>query len=1138
MKKEFKHPEPGPGDLVGPRYWRSLEEFTDRPEFKEWLHREFPQGASEIEGVNRRHFLKIMAASFAVAGAGMTGCRRPEQYILPYSKQPEGTIPGLPVYFSTSYPDGKDNLPLVVETHQHRPTHIEGNAKYEPYGGATSVFASASVLNLYDPDRLTQSYEGKRRITREQVKDILRGVNTTFAATSGQGLAILATPSSSPTRARLVGELKRRMPRAIWAEYQAVDRDNPERAAAAVFGRPVRPLYRYGKAKRILSIESDFLRREPGAVGNARAFARTRRVESKDDAALMSRLYMTEADFSVTGSMADHRLRLASSAMPAFAALLAVEVLRRAGQESAFADALVAKIQDPGIDAKWVAECAQDLIENRGESLVVAGSHLSVEVQQLVMLVNEVLGATGKTVEYVELPSAPATSLAALARRIENGEVETLVILGGNPVYDAPADLKFKALLGKVKQVVRYGYYFDETALEAAVTIAGTHYLESWGDGRTCDGTLVPVQPMILPLFDGFQELEVIARLAGLEAVDPYGHVLETFSSLFRSEGETSKAFARFLSEGYLAGSGYPKVSARFPSARIREALGRASFAAPRVAVDALEVRILDDYSVGDGSFTNNGWMQECPDPMTKLTWDNAIIVSPKLATELGFDTKTGRFLIGGIAKNNANFKRGREEAPLARLEVDGVIVEGPLHVQPGLADYSVVVHLGYGRSRVGRVGKGTGFDAYPLTHSTANGVRTGARLALDPARGWRLANTQMHWSMEGRAILREANLETHVKNPNWVNEMGIESHSPAIYGADKDMPLAQKALTTPRGGSAYETPDFGVPDPNYKVWQSDEARERYIPEQQWGMTIDLNTCTGCNACVVACQSENNIPIVGKDQVMRGREMHWIRLDRYFSSGDAEANRDVLPSDPQASVMPVGCLHCEMAPCEQVCPVNATVHDKMGLNVMAYNRCVGTRYCANNCPYKVRRFNFFDYNKRHIDEFYKGPLGTDRNKTEGGILASMQKNPDVTVRMRGVMEKCTYCVQRIQEMKIAQRVKAKDSNDVHIPDGVLRTACQTVCPSEAIVFGDISDPHSAVSKTKASDRNYSLLGYLNTRPRTTYLARLRNPNPRMPDYHEMALSRMEYKKSQPKTDGGYGKNGHGAASDDHDGHGH
>lgn len=509
--------------------------------------------------------------------------------------------------------------------------------------------------------------------------------------------------------------------------------------------------------------------------------------------------------------------------------------------------------------------------------------------------------------------------------------------------------------------------------------------------------------------------------------------------------------------------------------------------------------------------------MQECPDPITKLTWDNVILISPALAKSLGFDTKEGDFLIDGVVKKSANFKRGREVSRIAELTVDGVSVRGPIHIQPGLADWTVVVSLGYGRRNVGRVGKGTGFDVYPLVTSTDRSVRQAASIRLTSST-YNLGNTQEHWSMEGRAIIRENTTHTHLKNSEWAQEMGMESHSPPIYGKDKNMPLSQKVLKNPRGGSAYETPAFGDPPPNVRIWRNEENRAKFIPEQQWGMSIDLNTCTGCNACVVACQSENNIPIVGKDQIMRGREMHWIRLDRYYSSGDLQTSRREIPADPQVSLMPVGCLHCEMAPCEQVCPVNATVHDNQGLNVMAYNRCVGTRYCANNCPYKVRRFNFFDYNRRSTDEFYKGPLGEDLYKTEGGTLVSMQRNPNVTVRMRGVMEKCTYCVQRIQSAKIAQRVKARDTNDIHIPDGVLKVACQTACPTESIVFGDVSDPKSAVSLAKDNDRDYALLGYLNTRPRTTYLARLRNPNPKMPDFERIQYpaSTIEYKSRQPQ----------------------
>jgi molybdopterin-containing oxidoreductase family iron-sulfur binding subunit len=1135
MNPQENHSESIADKLTGPHYWRSLNELADKPVFKDWLHREFPEGASEMDGVNRRNFLKIMAASFAVAGMGAAGCRRPEQNILPYSKQPEGTIPGIPVYFTTSFPDGKDSLPLVVETHQHRPTHVEGNREFQPYGGAVNRFATASVLNLYDPDRMTSSYEGTRRITSERVKDLLAGLTSKFAPTKGQGMAILAEPSTSPTRLRLKKAILKKYPRLVWAEYSPVDTDNPERAARNLFGRPLRPLYDLEKAKRILSVDADFLNGEPGSVGMARAFSKGRKVKDQAEAKKMNRLYVVESAFSVTGTMGDHRLRLSTGNMTSFLALLTAELLDLSHGDPRLGSFLRERAGSLPVDASWVRECARDLLENPAHSVVVPGSHLSVEAQQLAIFANQLIGAANKTVKYGELPEDASKSISELAGAIREGSIESLVLLGGNPVYDAPADLDWKRLQKSVPEVIRYGYYFDETSLECSINIASTHYLESWSDGRTLDGTYVPVQPMIMPLFDSFQEIEILARLAGMGVSDPYGMVLDTFKSEFAPAGDTAKAFNRLLATGFLPESGYRiNKPGSLQTTALRESLAGVSLGARPTSAENLEVRLVPDSSVGNGFYNNNGWLQECPDPITKLTWDNAIIVSPALADHLGFDTKAGDFLIGGVSKKSANFKRGREESRIAELVVDGITIRGPIHIQPGLDDWTVVLPLGYGRLQVGRVGKGTGYNAYPLSLSNGSLARGGAKLTITDE-GYRLANTQEHWSMEGRAILREGNVKTYMEDAHFVDHMGMESHSPPVYGYDKDLSAREKALTTPRGGSSYETPDFGAPPPNVDVWKDPEAREKFIPEQQWGMSIDLNSCTGCNACVVACQSENNIPIVGKDQIMRGREMHWIRLDRYYSSGDLEANRTSLPSDPQASIMPVGCLHCEMAPCEQVCPVNATVHDNQGLNVMAYNRCVGTRYCANNCPYKVRRFNFFDYNKRSTDEFYAGPLGVNQYKTEGAALKSMQKNPDVTVRMRGVMEKCTYCVQRIEQGKIAQRVVAKDSNNINVPDGVIRTACQSACPTEAIAFGDVSDPESAVSKNKENDRNYALLGYLNTRPRTTYLARLRNPNPLMPDYSK-ALSRKEYKSTQATVATG-GHDAAHASDESHEGNG-
>jgi len=598
---------------------------------------------------------------------------------------------------------------------------------------------------------------------------------------------------------------------------------------------------------------------------------------------------------------------------------------------------------------------------------------------------------------------------------------------------------------------------------------------------------------MILPLFGGMNGLTLLARLLGEEVTDPYALVYRTVTQL--AGGDPEKTFRQFLFEGLLKNTACPPVSGLTPRT---DAAAAITDAAPKPGVvDArrLEVRFVPDAKIDDGRFANNGWLQECPDPITRLTWDNAILVSPRLATELGI--APGRLPIQVARVEAGDFVKGTEQAHVGELQIGSRTVRGPLHIQPGLANYTVIVPLGYGRTHSGRVGNGSGFSGYALRTGDAPAVATGATLTVVPGARQALANTQGHWSMEGRELVREANVDEFIRNPGFAAAIGLEPHSPPYDRASAGLSPAEKASEIPRGNSLYVTPKFdGL--------------------QQWGMSIDLNACIGCQACVVACQAENNIPIVGRDQVVRGREMHWIRIDRYYSDAGiapgafgGEGNRGI-PEDPQVSLEPMACQQCELAPCEMVCPVNATVHDPEGLNVMAYNRCVGTRYCANNCPYKVRRFNYFDWNKHATDALYLGPFGHQKEMPE---LLKMARNPEVTVRMRGVMEKCTYCVQRIENAKILHKVKsaqAGDPGDVRVPDGGIRTACQQVCPVEAIVFGDLLDPNSAVSKAKAQPRDYAVLGYLNVRPRTTYLARLRNPNPRMPDYADLPLSRMEY----------------------------
>jgi len=1088
MKRPIVHPSPSERELTGPRYWRSLDELADAPGFRAQLAREFPDGAATIDGVDRRQFLKIMAASFALGGVGLAGCRRPETNILPFSRSVEGVIPGLPLYYATALPLRRGAIPLLAETHQGRPTKLEGNPAYAPHGGASSLLAQASVLDLYDPDRATAHTRDGAALTAAAVGDLLAGIGRKYAPERGAGLAFLAGESSSPTRARLVGQLRAQLPNARWAEYEPISEEPPAAAGQAVFHRNVRPRYQFAKARRIVSLDADFFHAESDSLYYAREFAKGRRVSNKDDA--MNRLYVAESGLTLTGSMADHRLRLASSHMLALAAALAAKVT---GQPAYLAMAA-------GLDVKpaWIDECAADLAAFKGESLVLAGSHLPAEVHWVTHAINAALGNFGSTIELLEVPASDASSITELAAAIRSGAVQTLVILGGNPAYNAPADLNWSELQKSVPDVVRLGLHPDETGALAGTQLAAAHYLESWGDARTADGTVVPVQPMILPLFGGLTEIEVVARIAGEANPDPYALVYATVTAL--AGGDPAPAFQRFLHDGLLAGSAYPAVAPDFDDA----AIGRAPAALPALSKDHLEVRFVTDHKVDDGRFANNGWLQECPDPITKLSWDNAILVSPRLAQELGIGS-TGAVL--QIARDETeNFVKGKETAPIAELALGDRRIRGPLHIQPGLSNYTLIVPLGYGRTVSGRIGQGAGFNAYPLRESGAPYVATGATLRLTGEQ-MQIADTQQHWSMEGRDLVREANLDEYREKPDFVTEEGMESETPSLLDGPVgarggNMTLAQQSTQIPRGNSLYVTPKF----------------DGY---HQWGMSIDLNTCIGCNACVVACQAENNIPIVGKDQALRGREMHWIRLDRYYSDGKLDAgafggdgNR-ATPEDPQVSLQPVACMQCELAPCEMVCPVNATVHDEEGLNVMAYNRCIGTRYCANNCPYKVRRFNYFDWNKRHIDNFYLGPLGPNGMPE----LLKMVKNPEVSVRMRGVMEKCTYCVQRVENGKIQWKVKATREGrpgDVVVPDGTIKTACQQVCPVEAIVFGNILDPQSAVSQAKARAQDYALLGYLNTRPRTTYLAKLRNPNPRMPDYNALPLSRIEHNlKSRP-----------------------
>ncbi len=957
-------------ELTGKRYWRSLDELAGTPEFREWLHREFPEGASELTSPHsRRSLLKLMAASFGLAG--VISCRRPEERILPLAKRPEDYIPGNPLYYATAMTLGGLATGLIVEAHDGRPTKIEGNPKHPASLGAASALAQASILNLYDPDRSQRVLENGSPSSWERFAEAIPNL---FAA-PGEGVWVLSEPSSSPSFAAVREHFLERFPRARWVDYDPLGRTAELEGARIAFGRRLQPHYDFSKAEVILALDCDFLGVDAPSLRAVRQFAKGRHVENEHDS--MNRLYVAESAFSITGAMADHRFRIKPSEAAALALALAGK-----GNGAPY----------------WLDILRRDLEGHRGRSLVVAGPRQPAAVHALVWLINAELGNLGETVWFTEPPLPPSPqSIGDLAAALEAGEIKTLLILGGNPAFDAPADAELAARLEKAGTVIHLGPEVNETARAARWHLPEAHYLEAWGDARALDGTASVQQPLIRPLYEGKTAAETLALVSGYPQQRGYDIVRTYWMERF--SGDRELAWRRALHDGVIEGTAFPRAGVTLR----REAVEAEAvkLAASLEAKSGLEVAFYPSASVWDGRFANNGWLQEMPDPMTKLVWDNAALLSPATARELGVET-----------------------GDVLRLEHEGRSIEVPAYVMPGQADGAVALELGYGRRSVGRVGRGVGHDVYPLRSAATMGYAVG--VSASPAgRRYKLVTTQDHHVMEGRPLVREATIERYRAEPDFVDH----------------------AVHVPELGSLYDNPEL-------------------TGEYQWGMAIDLNACTGCNACLVACQAENNIAIVGKDEVARGREMHWIRLDRYFT-GEAE--------DPQAVFQPVACQQCEHAPCENVCPVVATTHTPEGLNDMVYNRCVGTRYCSNNCPYKVRRFNFLDWH---------------------GEVPGVKKlvfNPDVTVRMRGVMEKCTYCVQRIQEKKI----QAKAEGRRKIQDGEIVTACQQTCPAEAIVFGNIADPNSRVSQVKKRNRDYAMLAELNVKPRTSYLAKLRNPNPEL-----------------------------------------
>ena len=1019
----------------GREYWRSLESLAETPEFKEFLHREFPQNASEwLDPVGRRNFLKLMGASLALAG--VSACtRQPEEELVPYVRQPEELVPGKPLFFATAMPMNGAGMGLLVESHEGRPTKIEGNPDHPSSRGATDVFAQAAILGLYDPDRsqtLTNLGEIRPFSTFAAAG---QGVLGSQQASQGAGIRILTETVASPTLAAQITALLGQYPRAKWMQWEPLGRHNAREGSRAAFGEYVDAQYALDKATVILSLDADFLCTGAAGLKNARAFASRRRAEA--DRSQANRLYAVESSPTNTGSRADHRLPLRATEIEAFTRALASQLgVGGAGAASA-----------PASASAWMAPLVSDLQAHRGQSLVIAGDGQPPIVHALAHAINDALGNVGATVTYTQTAEAqPMNQLAGLRELLGEmyaGTVELLLILGGNPVYTAPADLNFAAAMERVPLRVHLSLYEDETSALCHWHVPETHFLEAWSDVRSDDGTVTIIQPLIAPLYNGKSAHEVVAAIADRER--PGYEVVREFWS--REKGLSTQASAAPAPATpaaapapapapAAAAPAQPGAQAGTPGAapapppiaaapvppvspfdrewrkwlhdgvvpdtafatRTVSVQGNAGQApAGPQSIEGLEVVFRPCPGIHDGRFANNAWLQELPKPLTKLTWDNAALISPATAARLA--------LISG---------------DVVELRQGDRSIRIPVWLVPGHAAETLTLNLGYGRTRAGRAGNATGFNVNPLRTTGAMDTLPGVQLSKT-GDSYELASTQDHWSLEGRNLIRVATEAQFAADPQFVQRMELQ------------------------------------PVPGLSMY-GDFKYEGYA----WGMAIDQSVCTGCNSCVVACQAENNVPVVGKSQVLNGREMHWLRVDRYYT-GELE--------NPETYHQPMPCQQCENAPCEVVCPVAATVHNQEGLNDMVYNRCVGTRYCSNNCPYKVRRFNFLLYQDWDTPSLW------------------LQRNPDVTVRSRGVMEKCTYCVQRINHARIAAKLE-----DREIRDGEVVTACESACPTQAIVFGNLNDPNSRVARLKRSTLNYSLLAELNSRPRTTYMAIVRNPN--------------------------------------------
>lgn len=967
----------------GPQFWKSLDELAQTPKFQESVRKEFYSEPVWTDPVSRRHFLKLMGASFALAG--LTGCtRQPKEEILPYKSQPEYMVPGKPLFFASAFPFAGSAKGILVESHEGRPTKIEGNPEHPGSLGASDAFTQAQILSLYDPDRAQIPRHRGRIATWDGFWKALSPHLQSQEALRGAGLRILYRGNTSPTFAQQISAVRQKFPQMQTVTYEPVNRENLYRGSKIAFGESLNPVYSPKNARVILSLDSDFLHEGPGSVRYAREFAQRRNPENKQS--FMTRLYAVETAPTLTAGMADHRIGLGSAALEVFTQHLA----------AAFHLCDKPSLALNKTQQEFLDQIIKELKAHSGNTLIVAGEHQTPWIQALALSLNAQLGNVGSTL-YFTKPLEGFTdnqhqSLAELTKDMRERRVDVLLVLSGNPVYETPADLEFGKALEGVGFKAQLSGYADETSRRMDWHLPETHLLESWSDARAHDGTLTLIQPLIAPLYKTKTSHEILSGLIGEPAKSNHDILHESWPKLLNSLG-TAANVRRALHDGLVAKSAFEKRPVSVDVGRLK------SFQPKLRKQNGIEILFRPDPTIWDGRFANNGWLQELPKPLTKLTWDNAALMSPKMAKDLGV-----------------------ENEQVIRISLGERSVEAPVWILPGHLPEAVTLHLGYGRTDAGYVGSQLGFDANQLRLSSSPWSLDGA--SIEKTRKTHpLACTQDHHSMEGRALVRSAPMAYYKDHPDFAKHM---AHEP-----DPDLTF--------------------YPDP-YKD-----------AEYAWGMTVNLNACTGCNACVIACQSENNIPVVGKKEVKTGREMHWMRIDRYFE-GDV--------NDPQIHHQPVMCMHCENAPCEPVCPVGATTHSVEGLNEMTYNRCVGTRYCSNNCPYKVRRFNFLQY-----------------SNTKDEVVA-LGKNPDVTVRSRGVMEKCTYCVQRIQQARIETQLEGRP-----IKDADLQTACQASCPTQAIVFGNLNDAESAAAKARKSPLNYGLLAELQTKPRTTYLAKVSNPNP-------------------------------------------